>query len=66
MAKLTITIEDVDDSLLIIGEPSMQSLLDKSKRRERLTIAESFALAAWAAIASQAAQLGDVQAGEKH
>ncbi len=66
MAKLTITLEDVDGSLLIVSDPSMQSLFDKSKRRERLTIAESFTLAAWAAIASQAAQLGEVQAGEKH
>lgn len=66
MAKLTITLEDIDGSLLIVSDPSMQSLFDKSKLRERLTVAESFALAAWAAIASQAAQLGEVQAGEVH
>lgn len=66
MAKITITMEDLPEGLIIVGDPSMSSLFDKAKARQPLTVAESMALAAWSAIASQAAQLGSVHSGEVH
>lgn len=66
MAKITIAIEDCDDGLLIVGDPSMNELITKARTAPKsLSMAEFMALAAWEAIASTARMLGDVQTGER-
>ena len=69
MTKITITLEDASDGVLIIGDPSMQQLMEKAQqlyRGEPLSIAENMAVAAWTAILQRAREIGDVQAGERH
>jgi len=70
MAKITITIEDADDGVLIVADAPLNELtrkaIDLPRHGPRLSIAESIALAAWAAIAQRAREIGDAQAGELH
>jgi hypothetical protein len=66
MAKITITIEDCDDGLLMVSEPSMKDLVAKAQARKPLSIGEAIALAAWSAIAEQAALIGSAQSGRQH
>lgn len=71
MTRLTITIEDCDVGVIIVGDPSLQALQAKASAQQSLTVGEMLALAAWAAIAESALDFatatdGTFDAGELH